>query len=529
VLMNLIALAAMAIVAYMGLVQGLHRSAQTLVILVLAGAIAFGLLGPASGLLANPDPKSTWYYAADPFCLWVLFCLFFLLLRVLAAKMFANEPDFPPLLNQLGGALFGLGTGYLAVGICVLLVQMLPTPPEPLGYEVFSFKRGEEEQPDSIAPGQPLWLAWDRGTLALFGYLSTHPLGSDEASFYRRYGDVYPPPYRREADYKPVLNVDDVLYQYWFRRWEFFGPSSEGPIRQAVRGRSEGPGVRIDTAQGGVVSNFLLRPIKVERVAVIEPFPQDRPPAGHEFLLLTLRFKPEGRLPRTIDSAQFCLIDTLGPRLEPPMVFGRAKAGPPNHAVAENSKPSAMTARGTRFNIPPGVADGFYLAAGASFAFTEAQQIELRTLVFAVPKQRSNDRFQLTVLSAPAPSKAPAREAAPAAPAPPTAPAGPLTAERMLGPWEVDTPGVQADFEFKNNGTVAIRVNTGARTLTKMLPYSIDKAANTVKLGDGLGLVQQQPDGQLQIKFADGPVSVNGVLLRKAKPAAAPAAKPAGP
>ena len=438
--MNIVALLAMVLVAYLGLVQRLYRSAETLVSLVLAGAIAFGLLGPASGLLAASDPKSTWYYAADPFCLWVLFCVFFLLVRTLAAKALANEPEFSPLLSQLGGAIFGLGTGDLAAGMCVLLVQMLPTTPRLLGYEAFSFKRGEEEQPDSIAPGQPLWLKWDRGTLAFFGYLSSHPLGSDEASLYRRCGDVYPPPYQREADYKPALNVDDVLYYYWHRRWEFFGPSSEGPIRQPVRTTArEGPGMRIDTSQGGVVSDIALRPLKVERQPTLEPFPQERPPAGHEFLLLTLRFRPEGRLPRTLDSSQFCLLDTLGPRFENPMVLGRAKAGQPqNLIVPELAKPSAMTARGTRFNILPGGTDGFYLASGASFAFTSADQWEVRTLVFVVPKQRSNDKLRLVVPPEPAapaaPKPAAAAPPAPAAPkaavspTPPAAPAAPKPA-----------------------------------------------------------------------------------------------------
>jgi hypothetical protein len=419
----------MAVVAYMGLAQGLYRSAQTLVILVLAGAISFGLLGPASGILATTDPKSVWYYAADPFCLWVLFCFFFLLLRTLAAKLFPNGPDLSPLLNQLGGAIFGLATGYLAVGTCVLLVQMLPTSPELLGYEAFDFKRGEEEQPDSLTPGQPLWLEWDRSTLALFGYLSANAMGSEEAGFYMRYGDVYPPADQRGAEYKPVLDVDDVLCYYWRRRWEYFGPSAQGPIRLPVRptGRSEGPGVRIEQGQGGTVADITLRLIKVERQPTIAAFPQERPPADHEFLLLTLRFRPEGNSPRTIDSSRFELLDTLGSRISYPMVFGRAKAGQPqNLIVPEYAK--SMTARGLRFNIPSGRTDGSYLASGASFAFTEANQWEERTLVFLVPKQRSNDKFHLVVR--PEPAAAPTAPAAPkpaaAAPAAPPA-AKPVT------------------------------------------------------------------------------------------------------
>jgi len=429
----------MAIVACMGLAQGLYRSAQTLVILVLAGAIAFGLLGPASGILAATDPKSIWYYAADPFCLWALFCFFFLLLRTLAAKLFPNEPGFSPLLNQLGGALFGLATGYLAVGMCVLLVQMLPTSPELLGYEAFDFKRGEENTPDKITPAQSLWLEWDRGTLSLFGYLSANAMGSEETGFYRRYGDVYPPPDQRGEEYKPALNVDDVLCFYWRRRWEFFGPSAQGPIRLPVHptGRSEGPGVRIEQGQGGTVADITLRLSKVERQPTIAAFPQEKPPADNDFLLLTLRFRPEGNSPRTIDSSRFELLDTLGSRISYPMVLGRAKAGQPqNLLVPEYPKPSSMTTRGLRFSIPSGRTDGFYLASGASFAFTEAAQWEERTLVFLVPKQRSNDKFHLVVR--PEPAAAPPVPAAPkpaaAAPKPATAAPKPATAAPAAKP-----------------------------------------------------------------------------------------------
>jgi hypothetical protein len=433
--MNIIAVVAMAGIAYMGLVHGFYRSAQTLVICVLAGAIAFGLLGPTSGLVANDSPRSTWYYAADPFCLWVLFCVAFLVLRGLTAKLFPNEPGFPPLLDQLGGAVFGVATGYLVTGFCVLLVQMLPTSPDLLGYEAFQFKRGEDVRDDSTTPGRPLWLQWDRGTLAFFGYLSSHAMGSDETSLYRRRGDVYPPVNSRVEDYSPVLNEDDFLYFYWYRRWEFFGVSSAGPIREASRPSRDGPGLRIIKGQSETLSGVLVRLGLVEnRVANLSTFPQEKPPAGHEFLLLTISFQPvAGRLPRTIDSSQFHLMDTLGPRIENPMVLGHAKAGrPQNYLVPEYAKPSAMTARGTKFNIPSGGTDGFYLASGASFVFTEADQWEQRTLAFIVPKQRTNDKYRLNVHAQPPAAvathvpathetKPPAPKPAPATPATPAA------------------------------------------------------------------------------------------------------------
>jgi hypothetical protein len=426
--MNIIAVAAMAAIVYMGLVHGLYRSAQTLVICVLAGAIAFGLLGPASGLVGSSSSRDTWYYAADPFCLWAIFCAAFLLLQTLAAKLFPHEPGFPSLLNQLGGAIFGIGTGYLVAGLCVLLIQMLPTSPELLGYEAFKFKRGEDVQSDSTKPGDLLWLQWDRGAVAFFGYLTSGSLGSHETGFYRRYGDVYPPADRRGEDYEVALDGDDVLYFYWYRRWEFFGASPEGPIKEAPRATAsrEGPGLRIAQGHAETLADVSVRISLVERLPAIETFPQEKPPANHEFLLITIRFRPTGRPPRTIDSSRFVLLETSGGRFENPMVLGRAKAGQPQPGIVpEYAKPSVMTARSPRFNIPPGGTEGFYLASGASFTFTEAGQEEQRTFAFVVPKQRSTERFRLNVQ--PEAGAAP-RPATPAAPKPATvAPTAPAT------------------------------------------------------------------------------------------------------
>jgi hypothetical protein len=429
----------MAAVAYMGLVHGLYRSAQTLAVCVLAGAIAFGLLGPVSGLLASADPKNTWYYAADPLCLWALFCFSFLLLRTLAEKLLPNEPGFPPLLDQLGGAAFGAATGYLIAGVCMLLVQMLPTSPNLLGYEAFQFKRGEDMLPDSTTPGRPLWLPWDRGTLVFFGYLSSHSMGSDETGLYRRCGDAYPPVSQRGEGYTPALDEDDFLYFYWYRRHEFVG-SGSGPVPAApvqISSR-EAQGLGLVKGQEKTVSDVSVRLSLMERLPGIDTFPQEKPPEKHVFLLLTVRFKPEGRLPRNIDSSQFYLLDTLGSRIEHPTVLGRAKAGQPqNQIVPEYARPSVMTARGTRFNLPSSGADGFYLASGAVFAFTKTDQCEQRTLVFTVPTQRSNDKYRLSVHAQPPAAPAPAvpapgapatREAKPPAPKPATAaPAVPAT------------------------------------------------------------------------------------------------------
>lgn len=432
-LMNLLAVLAWAGVAYMGIIHGVYRSAQTLVACLLAGVIAFGLLGPATAFLPTDNPKSIWYFAADPFCLWAVFCVAFVVLRALGEKLLKNEPQFSPILDHAGGGAAGAVTGYLAVGICLLLVQMLPTSPDFLGYEAFRFRRGQERATDTVEPGPTLWLQWDRGTLEFFNYLTSKPFGSAESGLLARCGDVYPPPEKRAEEYQAVLDANDFLYYYWYRRYEFIqwqtGVAS-GPIPERARPITEGPGLPLITGQMSVQSEVSVRIMRFDRMASIEAFPQERPAGGEEFLVMTLRFRPTARLPRAIDSSQFFLLGSRGERFRDPMLYGRAKPGKPeNQFLPDFAIPSALAPRGVRFNLPAGKAEGNYLVSGATFTFTpsEPKQEEVRTFIFTVPKQTQlpNALLRLNVLPTP---PAPSAPAGPPAAVPPAA-ATPAPAE----------------------------------------------------------------------------------------------------
>jgi len=445
VLMNLLAALAWAGVTYMGTVHGVYRSAQTLVACLLGGVIAFGLLGPATAFLPTDNPKSIWYFAADPFCLWILFCAAFLVLRTLGEKL-KNEPQFSPILDAVGGGVAGAVTGYLTVGLCLLLVQMLPTSPEFLGYDAFPYPPGQQRATGTPDPGPTLWLKWDRATLEFFNYLTSKPFGSAESSLLARCGDVYPPAekrgpaYGKDAQGNPLplavlLSPDDFLYYYWHRRHEFIqwqtGVAS-GPIPERARPRTEGPGLPLVTGQIGVLSEVSVRIVRFDRMVSIEAFPQERPPGGEEFLVMTLRFRPTARLPRAIDSSQFFLLGTRGERFRDPLLYGRAKPGKPeNQIVPDYAIPSALAPRGVRFNMPPGKPEGNYLASGAVFTFSESNQEEARTFVFTVPKQAQlpNELLRLNVLPTPPAASAPAAPPAAATPAPAeTKPAAPRPA-----------------------------------------------------------------------------------------------------
>jgi len=224
VILNILALACTAAVMYMCAVHGVFRAGMTLAACVLAGAVAFGLFGPAAGLLGADDSNSVWYYAADALALWAIFCVVFLGLRMLAEIFFKNESAFPSLADSLGGTVVGFAAGYLAVGLCLVLVQMLPMPPSILGYSPFQY----DGKNNLVTEGDRLWLRWDRGTLALFGYLSGGPLGGEERRVFNRYGNVYPPgagpapaPDLSAVARSAKADADDMLYYHWYRRWQY--------------------------------------------------------------------------------------------------------------------------------------------------------------------------------------------------------------------------------------------------------------------------------------------------------------------
>ena len=139
VLLNILALIVMVAVGCMCAVQGAYRAAQILVFLILAASLAFGLFAPVTAMVfgSSGDPGSVWYYAGDALCLWAILCFAFLGFRTAAEKFLLNQPDFPIHADRAGGAVLGLAVGYLAVGVCLVLVQMLPVSPAFLGYEPF--------------------------------------------------------------------------------------------------------------------------------------------------------------------------------------------------------------------------------------------------------------------------------------------------------------------------------------------------------------------------------------------------------
>jgi len=422
VILNTLALVCTAAVMYMCAVQGVFRAGMTLAACIVAGAVAFGLFGPAAGLLGADNPNSIWYYAADALALWAIFCVVFLGLRVLAETFLKNESAFPSLADSIGGAALGFAAGYLAVGLCLVLIQMLPMPPTILGYSPFQY----DGKNNTVTEGDRLWLRWDRGTLALFGWLSANSLGSEERLLFNRYGDLYPPPTddwgaapapdssapARSA--KP--DADDMLYYHWYRRWEYIrwrrcgaqGPIPSEPV-EVVEQTAPGqvPGMALKRGHALRLDDLTIRIERVERAEQMADFPDVRRGDQEIFLVLTLNISPTRAVPVSVDTRQFVLMAENGQRFPNPLVYGPARLGRPDPEIMRRAgmTPSEAKPRNLRFAIPKEKIRGHYLMDGAAFRFAEMSQQEERAFIYTVPAGLNDAALRL--LFEPAPPAAP--------------------------------------------------------------------------------------------------------------------------
>ena len=429
---NAVAFVLMLAVAYMSWVLGVFRAAMALASCVLAGAVAFGLYGPISAALPGAgNLKSVWYYAGDAVALWGLFCLVFLGLRSLGDRLLREQSALPRLADRAAGAILGLGTGYLAVGMSLISIQMLPlNPDEVLGsYSPFMY----DATHNAVVRNPDLWMKWDRGTLAFFDYLSARSLGSEDHAVFGRYGRVYgikpaaPPEPAKAAGHaetadgtalqaKEAPTADDFLYYHWYRRWEYAWWNtgvSRGPIPDDYPPQ---PGLGLAPSRVKVLGGVQVQIVKVDTTRRLDFFEQEHLGGDQQFLLVTVMLSPGGPPPVAVDSEQFVLMGPNKDRCAKPLVYDFAKSidGTPQ-VVGRTPMPADVSERDLKFSVPDVKRDGRAMASGATFTFKNDKQSTLETFVFVAPRiiRPLDMRLFVEPLSpAPAPPKAAAPKSA---------------------------------------------------------------------------------------------------------------------
>lgn len=163
-ILSLIAALFVLLVAAFWAFQGVFSSAIMLFETIAAVMIAFGFYEPLAAFLADKIPE---YHSAVALVL--IFVVTLVLLRLATDKLIAGNVQFPLPVDRAGGALLGLLTGLLVIGMALIGVQMLPVGPELLGFQRIP--------PQTPKARNTVWLNPDGFTIGLVNLLSSGRFG----------------------------------------------------------------------------------------------------------------------------------------------------------------------------------------------------------------------------------------------------------------------------------------------------------------------------------------------------------------
>lgn len=139
---------------------GLWNNVITFVNTVMAAMIASNFFEPLADLIDNES--STYTYLLDFVCLWLLFFLSFVVMRLITDVLSRNRVQFNLWLDRIVRTVFGAGTAW--VFICFMLFSLHTAPMNPQTFQVTP-----DEELFAGAPDR-LWLGFlqsrSRGALA---------------------------------------------------------------------------------------------------------------------------------------------------------------------------------------------------------------------------------------------------------------------------------------------------------------------------------------------------------------------------
>jgi len=163
----------MAAVAYVYLGEGLVTASIMCINVLLAGLVAFDFFEPLADAIANQFSGSSFADYADTICLIGLFALTLGLLRLATNTLQPLQLELQGAVQSLGGAAFGLVTGYLVAGFLICVFQTLPLPVNFLGFDPAY----------EATAGLRNYLPADRVWLGLMQFAGAHGLsnGDDES------------------------------------------------------------------------------------------------------------------------------------------------------------------------------------------------------------------------------------------------------------------------------------------------------------------------------------------------------------
>ena len=143
-------------VGYAFMVEGLFTACTMCINVLLAGLIAFNFFEPLARLLEDQVVGTFLEGYGDAVCIVLIFSLALFGLRTVTNQLANIEIDFPQIPQRLGGAIFGMATGYLISGMLLTTFQTLPFHVNFLG---FNPEYEEGMMVRRVLPPDRVWLA----------------------------------------------------------------------------------------------------------------------------------------------------------------------------------------------------------------------------------------------------------------------------------------------------------------------------------------------------------------------------------
>lgn len=176
-----------AAVAYAMAVEGLAESLIVLFITLIAGFLALAVHQSLADFLAGKFAGSMAEGTEDALALVGIFCLTAGGLRWLTQIILPWQVSLPPLANQIGGAVVGTLSGWLAGGILALALATLPWHHDSWGMESPVAADQTPTALRSIFPADLVWLAGTR-RVSTNSRLGHGPAFDEDGSYLIRYG-----------------------------------------------------------------------------------------------------------------------------------------------------------------------------------------------------------------------------------------------------------------------------------------------------------------------------------------------------
>lgn len=175
-------------VGYVYLSEGIFTAFVMFCGVIFSGLLAFNFFEPLASMLSRSLTKSPLAEYEDALILVGIFCVTLGLIRTAANNIAPWQIEYHPLMQSLGGGLFGLATGYLVSGFLVCVLQTLPGRDNIMGFDA---RYQADQSTRAVLPADRVWLAMMRraGAYPFANQEVPHARNQsmDDVPYYQRY------------------------------------------------------------------------------------------------------------------------------------------------------------------------------------------------------------------------------------------------------------------------------------------------------------------------------------------------------